>query len=307
MVEIKGGSELFTETFQNLDQTSLKVWNLFTDAQFWLGWAEKLLIIIIILVGMRITRRIGDSLIERLLRKRSNLNFQVDERRVNTLRVLLKNVFHYSLTFIGFMMILSLFVNILPVLAGAGVLGLAVAFGAQNLVRDVISGFFIIFEDQFAVGDYIRTGAFEGTVQQIGLRITKIKGFTGEIYIIPNGLITEVTNFSISPSVAVVDVSIAYEEEVPQVIRLLEEEVQKIYDGNEIEDLTKKPDVLGVHLLGPSEVVIRVVAECRPTTHWRVKRILQARFKELLDRAGIEIPYPHMVMIQKGVRGGTHE
>lgn len=298
---------MFLETFKNIDQTTVKVWDWFTNVDLWLTWAEKIILILLILVGMKISKKIGTSFIERVLLHRDGFHLQVDDRRANTIRVLLKNVFHYTVTFIGLLLILSLFINILPILAGAGVLGLAVAFGAQNLVRDVITGFFIIFEDQFAVGDYIKVGTFEGTVQQIGLRITKIKGFTGEIYILPNGLITEVTNYSTSPSIAVVDLSIAYEEEVPKVIQLLDGEIKKIYDNNEIEEIMKRPEVLGVHALGASEVVIRILAECKPTTNWKVKRLLQARFKELLDREGIEIPYPHMVTIQKGTRGGGHE
>ncbi|WP_028988426.1 mechanosensitive ion channel family protein [Thermicanus aegyptius] len=298
---------MIEETFKNLDTTSSKIWTWLSDPNVWLNWAEKLLLILLILFGMRITKRIGHVLIERVLKKREGSRFQIDERRVTTLRVLLKNVADYTITFIGILLILSFFMNILPVLAGAGVLGLAVAFGAQNLVRDIISGFFIIFEDQFAVGDYVRIGNFEGTVKQIGLRITKIRAFTGEIHILPNGTITEVTNFSTSNSVAIVDLSIAYEERIPQVIEILEEEVNKLFEGGEIPEMVKKPEVLGVHALGPSEVVIRIVAETKPAMHWKVRRILQSRLKEVLDQRGIEIPYPHLVTVSKTGEGAKNE
>ncbi len=116
---------------------------------------------------------------------------------------LLQNVFSYAIYFVAGVMILeTLSVDVRGLLAGAGIVGLAVGFGAQNLVKDIITGFFIIFEDQFSVGDYVRVGTFEGTVEEIGLRTTKIKSWTGEINILPNGSIVEVTNFSLHNSVA---------------------------------------------------------------------------------------------------------
>ncbi|MDV2887601.1 mechanosensitive ion channel, partial [Alkalihalophilus pseudofirmus] len=112
--------------------------------------------------------------------------------------------------FIALMMVLSVFgIDAKALIAGAGVVGLAVGFGALSLVKDVISGFFIIFEDQFSVGDHIRVGEFEGNVETIGLRTTKLKSWTGELHILPNGNITEVTNFSVNNSIAVIDIAIA--------------------------------------------------------------------------------------------------
>ena len=121
------------------------------------------------------------------------------------------------------MILSTLTINVSAVLAGAGIVGLAVGFGAQSLVKDIITGFFIIFEDQFSVGDYIRVGQFEGTVEEIGLRTTKIKSWTGELHIIPNGNILEVTNFSLNNSVAVIDISVAYEENIQRVESLIQD------------------------------------------------------------------------------------
>ncbi len=100
-------------------------------------------------------------------------------------------------------------------------LGLAIGFGAQSLVKDIITGFFIVLEDQFAVGDVIQTGQFKGTVDMIGLRTTRIQSWTGEVHIIPNGMINEVTNFSVNNSIAVVDISIAFEEEVDRALDVI--------------------------------------------------------------------------------------
>ena len=195
----------------------------------------------------------------------------------------------HSLTTLG--------IDVKGLIAGAGVLGLAVGFGAQSLVKDVISGFFIVFEDQFSVGDYVRIGQNEGTVEEIGLRTTKLKNMTGELNIIPNGNILEVTNFSIHNSVAVVDIGIAYEgniEKAEHVITNLLEGMPERY-----EDLVATPQLLGVQSLGPSEVVLRITAETAPMRHFYIARELRRELKETLDANGIEIPFPRMVMYNR--------
>jgi small-conductance mechanosensitive channel len=270
------------------------------DPYLWLNILQKAIIIVLIWIGVRIAIRMGRALVDRILVIKEGSRIRLDERRINTLRMLLRNVINYSFSFLGILLILAQFIDIMPILAGAGVLGLAVAFGAQNLVRDVITGFFIIFEDQFAVGDVIRTGNYEGTVHEIGLRVTKIKSPTGEIHIIPNGAITEVTNFSTSNSVAVLDISIAYEEDIPHVISVLEKKMAEVYEQGIFPELVQKPEVLGVQNLGPSEVVIRITAECMSMTHFKVRRGLITIIKETLEQDGIEIPYPRVVNIQRG-------
>ena len=143
-----------------------------------------------------------------MLKRRIGLKF--NPRRTTTIMRLMGNIVNYAISFIMIMMILAVFhVPFGPMLAGAGVVGLAIGFGAQSLVKDIITGFFIIFEDQFAVGDVIQTGRFKGTVEEIGLRVTRVKSWTGEIHIIPNGSILEVTNYSINNSIAVIDISVA--------------------------------------------------------------------------------------------------
>ena len=191
---------------------------------------------------------------------------RVSERREATLMKLLQNVLTYAIYFIAILMILStLTINVSAILAGAGIVGLAVGFGAQSLVKDVITGFFIIFEDQFSVGDIIRVGQFEGTVEEIGLRTTKIKNWTGELHIIPNGNILEVTNFSLNNSVAVIDISVAYEENIQRVEQLIQDLLSTMQD--KYEDIVQPPELLGVQNLGTSEVIIRVTAETLPMRH----------------------------------------
>ena len=220
------------------------------------------------------------------------------ERRETTLSKLLENVLTYVIYFISLMTILStLDIDVKGLIAGAGIVGLAVGFGAQNLVRDIITGFFIIFEDQFSVGDYVRIGSAEGTVEEIGLRTTKIKSWTGELHIFPNGNITEVTNFSIHNSIAVVDVSIAYEENIEEAEKVMQELLLAL--PQKYEDLVNPPELLGVQTLGASDVVIRIVAETVPMRHWYMARMIRKEVKLCLDAHGIEIPFPRMVMYSR--------
>ncbi|GAB6933784.1 mechanosensitive ion channel family protein [Calditerricola satsumensis] len=254
--------------------------------------------IVAILVGTHLAVRLARTVIERLVEQRDKGRIALNERRVRTMTSLATNIVTYTLYFLALLLVLGqLGFNLAPILAGAGVVGLAVGLGAQNLVRDVITGFFIIFEDQFAVGDVIQVGQYKGTVIEIGLRVTKIRSWTGEVHIIPNGRITEVTNFSVANALAVVDVGVAYDTDVDKAMRVLREEILEEVQ-RELPDLVAKPEVLGVEQFRASGMVLRVVAECKPNTQFAVARTLRQRIKEGFDRHGIEIPYPQMVMVQ---------
>jgi moderate conductance mechanosensitive channel len=186
-------------------------------------------------------------------------------------------------------MILGQFnIDLAPLLAGAGVVGLAIGFGAQSLVKDVITGFFIIFEDQFAVGDVVQIGTFKGTVEEIGLRITRVRSWTGEIYIIPNGTIAQVTNFSIHNSLAVIDVPVSREADVEKIRKLIDATIKKGYEENS--DLVKEPQVLGVQTVGGSEITLRVTAECKPNTAGSVTRKLNEQIRKVLQDEHINVP-----------------
>lgn len=266
------------------------------DTWIYLGTVALKIVAIFIIAGLII--RIVKLAIKNIFKVRSLSPLRTSERRDTTLAKLLQNIVTYVIYFIAFIMMLStLNINVGPILAGAGVVGLAVGFGAQNLVRDIITGFFIIFEDQFSVGDYVRIGQFEGDVEEIGLRTTKIKGLTGERYIIPNGSIVDVTNFSIHNSKAIVDVGIAYEEDIDraeQVIRELLDTLPEKY-----EEMVSPPQLLGVQNFGPSEVVLRIIAETQPMKHFVVARTIRKEIKHWLDLHGIEIPFPRLVMYNR--------
>lgn len=250
----------------------------------------KVLKIIGILVGAKLAINFGQLVVKQAFDKHETTG-----RRAQTLEILLHSAITYLVFFMACLMILQVFnVNTSAILASAGILGLAIGFGAQSLVKDVISGFFILFEDQFSVGDYVQIDAVEGTVEEIGLRTCKIRQWTGELNIIPNGGITRVTNYNRGPMLAVITVALAYEEDIDTAIKVLNEECERAY--REVEAIIDVPKVLGVNELGLSSVNILIVAPSLPEGHWAVGRELRKRFKCALDRAGIEIPYPKQVI-----------
>lgn len=251
------------------------------------------LVLIFLISGIII--RIGKAAVRNLFKVRTHSALRVSERREATLIKLLENTITYVVYFIAIMMALSVFhIDVKALLAGAGIVGLAIGFGAQSLVKDIITGFFIIFEDQFSVGDQVRIGTYEGVVEEIGLRTTKIKGFTGEVNIIPNGSIVDVTNFSINNSKAIVDVSIAYQGDINRAEKVIQELIEKLPE--QYEDIVGVPELLGVQNIQAAEVTIRVVAETLPTKHHAIARILRKEIKNVLDENGIESPVPKLVM-----------
>ncbi len=266
--------------------------------EFWMQVGYVILQIIMILIISALIIRIGTTLINRIFRKRERGPFRISERRENTLKKLVQNTLTYVVYFTAFIMILdAMTIPIGALLAGAGVAGLAIGFGTQNLVRDVITGFFIIFEDQFSVGDYIQTAGIEGTVEEIGLRTTKILSWTGELHIVPNGSVDQVTNYSIHNSIAVVDVNIPYEADIPTAERIIEQLLPEL--PAQYPEMITVPELLGVQTMETSHVVIRVIAEVVPMEHWMIARVMRREIKGRLERHGIDIPLPRMVMYSR--------
>lgn len=282
----------------NIETTINKIKKLLLDEELWIDSGIIILKVFFIILLAGIVVKIGKIVIQKLFEVRMKAPLRYSERRQNTLLKLLQNGLAYIVYFAAILAVLSaLTIDVTGLLAGAGVLGLAIGFGAQNLVRDVITGFFIIFEDQFSVGDYVRIGAAEGTVEEIGLRTTKLSGLNGEIHIFPNGTIVEVVNFSLNNSIAIVDVSVAYETDIPRAEELIREFLMELPD--KYEQLVKLPVLLGVQNLAASEVVMRITAETMPMQHFAIARIIRRDLKIFMDEHGIEIPYPKMVMYQK--------
>lgn len=278
-----------------------KIIEFFTDEQLWIGLGVGSLKIIGIILGSMIIVRLAKKMIRKSFELRMNIPgtmSQQTERRYRTILRLLQSVISYVVYFSAILAVLSVMeVKIAGLLAGAGIVGLAVGFGAQSLVKDVITGFFIIFEDQFGVGDYIKITEVEGTVIEIGLRTTKIKGVGGEINIIPNGSILEVINYSINNSVAVVDVSIAYSSNIEKAEQLIELYLADLADKHEA--IVTAPTLLGVQNVVGAEVTLRISVETLPMQQFAISRMIRRDIKDIFDDNHIEIPYPKMMVYER--------
>jgi moderate conductance mechanosensitive channel len=260
------------------------------DEQNWFIMGEIVVKLIAIVILSSLVIRIGKAAIRNIFKVRTKSPLRTSERRENTLMKLLENILTYAISFMAILMILStLTIDVKALLAGAGIVGLAVGFGAQNLVKDIITGFFIIFEDQFSVGDQVRIGTFEGNVQEIGLRTTKLKSWTGELHIIPNGSIVQVTNFSLHNSKASIDISIANESDLTRIEQAIRQFLETL--PAKYEDLVKTPELLGVQNFSTTEVILRIAIETKPLRQLSVSRLIRKELKLWLDQQGISIQF----------------
>ena len=265
------------------------------SVQSWLSVLYKLLLIFGILTGVELALTFVNYAVDRWVEAvgDDDSEFSDAEKRAHTISYLLKSTFRYLLYFIGFMMILKeIGLDIAPALAGAGVMGLAIGFGAQTLVKDILSGFFILFEDQFHVGDYIKIGGVQGTVEKMALRLTVIRSFDGALHMFPNSAMETVSILSRGYSRAIVEVGVTYNEDID----VLRETMCEIVADFEHPDTLEKPIVLGVTNLGDFDVTFRVAVRTKPLAHWSVERELRQVIKRGLDKRGIEIPFPQQVV-----------
>ena len=182
-------------------------------------------------------------------------------------------------------------VNLGPLIAGAGVAGIALGFGAQSLVRDFLAGIFIIIEDQYGVGDVVDVGEATGTVEAVTLRVTRLRDVNGTVWHVPNGEIRRVGNKSQQWAMAVIDIAVAPTADLDRAATVIAEAATKVWQADEAaDDVLDLPEVLGVDYLGPDAAVIRIQGKTRPGAQWRVSRLLRVRIAEALGEAGIELP-----------------
>jgi moderate conductance mechanosensitive channel len=195
----------------------------------------------------------------------------------------------------GFMVLGELGIELGPLLAGAGIIGVALGFGSQTLVRDFLSGVFILIEDQFGVGDIVDLdGQTTGTVEAVSLRTTRLRSVNGTVWHVPNGEIRRVGNQSQHWSRALIDVEVAYETDLDHAQEVIAAVAQELADKDP--DVIEAPEVWGVEALGAHGVMIRLVVKTRPSEQYRVSRELRARLKVALEREGIEIPFPQQTV-----------
>jgi moderate conductance mechanosensitive channel len=234
----------------------------------------------------------------------------VAEKRGQTIAQLVRSIGRAVVLAAVVLLSLNLFVDIRPVLAGVGILSLAVSFGAQSLVKDFIAGFFILVENQFAVGDVIQLGDKSGEVERMTLRVVVLRDLRGVVHTVPNGSIVSVSNMTRTWSRAVVDVSVGYEAPIDTALAVIRDELAAFgADPAWAGRLEQGSEVLGVEALGDSGVVIRALVRAKAGHQWEAAREFRRRLKNRLDAVGIEIPYPqrtvHVRQAAPSIGGGA--
>lgn len=212
-------------------------------------------------------------------------------QRARTIASLLRSVTSFLLYGVAFVMVLAEFgIDIAPILASAGVLGLAIGFGAQNLVRDFLSGIFMMLEDQYGVGDSVDLGGTIGEVEAVGLRTTTVRDVSGTVWYVRNGEILRVGNSSQGFAVAVVDVPLAHHADTGRASALAEQAALEVAQGKHADDVTEPPTLLGVQSVTPYAVTLRLTVKTHPGRQWPVQRALNARVQSALTAAGVPAP-----------------
>ncbi|PWS39348.1 mechanosensitive ion channel protein MscS [Falsiroseomonas bella] len=283
------------------------------DAFAWFGRGQLGARLLASLVSMALTIVVAvaiwefsNAAIQRHLTKLSRDAQAARSARVRTLLPMLRTVLSASIIiFVALNILTEIGVNVAPLIAGAGVIGLAIGFGSQTLVRDVITGIFLLFEDAVAVGDVVQLSGLSGVVEQLSIRSIKLRAMDGSVHIIPFSAVTTVTNMTRDFGFAVLDVSVAYGEDTDRVGEVLREIAAEIRTdaklGPQIRD---DLEILGVERLADSGVVIRARVKTDPSARWSVGREFNRRIKQRFDKLGIEIPYPHQKLVITG--GGKH-
>ena len=266
---------------------------------------QILIIVVIALVTLRILKKLTSRAFAGFGRGREDPEFA---KRTETLSGIVGNGLNVVVLVIAMMMILEKFgIDIGPVLAGAGVLGLAVGFGAQNLVQDVISGFYILLEDQIRKGDVVVIAGKGGLVEQVSLRMTVLRDLAGNVHYVRNGQIDVVTNMTKEFSMYVFEVGVAYRENTDQVVAVLREVAAELRgDEAYATDILDDLEVLGVDQFADSAVIIKARIKTKPIKQWAIGREFNRRMKQAFDARGIEIPFPHVtVYAGEGKDGGA--
>ena len=271
-----------------------------------LDHGPRIVVILIALSGLLWLARVVETRLVSLIARRGRRGSREErENRAKTLLGVFNNVANLLIIGGGVVMLLAeIGISVMPLLGGAAVLGLAVAFGAQSLIKDYFTGFMVLFEQQYLINDVIKIGDTAGQVERITLRMTVLRDMEGRVHFIPHGQIATVTNLTHGWSRAVFEVGVAYKERVDLVIDVL----KKLADELRQEDayrflIMNDPVMLGVDSLANSAVIIKFYIQTRPLQQWVVKREMLRRIKNEFDRLGIEIPFPHVTVYQGIPRG----
>lgn len=260
---------------------------------------QKFIVSAVVLVAVAISLRVLYRITDRVFRENKPGLEAREIRRLVTLNKVVKIAVKVCIWTVAVLIIFGQFMDVGSLLAVAGIGTLAIGFGAQGVVEDIMSGFVIVFENQFSVGDYITIDETHyGIVESIGIRTSSIREFSGGLFIIHNGKIDRLINFSKGHIVAAVDVSVGYEENVDRVINVLEAVCSDVFESHE-ELFNTCPQVLGVTKLDESAMIIRIISDEDATNKFQAEIILRQKIKEAFDKNGIEIPYHKSVIYTK--------
>jgi len=270
--------------------------------QWMVNHGPRILLIILGMAGVIwIARLLERRITDWMTRHGKAQGTREDENRAKTLVGVFHNAIRVIVLLGGSLMVLAeVGVNIIPLMGGAAVLGLAAAFGGQNLLRDYFTGFMILLENQYAVNDVVRIGEVAGLVERITLRLTILRAMDGSVHFIPNGHIVTVTNMTHGWSRALFEIGVAYKEDVDRVMEVLVELGKELRRDTEFRHMImEQPEMLGVDQLGDSAVVIKFYIKTRPSMQSTVKREMLRRIKKKFDELGIEIPFPHRTLYHR--------
>jgi small conductance mechanosensitive channel len=237
--------------------------------------------------------RIAVERLKKVLTK-DNAGSEQSKRVETGTRLIQSTVTGLIITLLGLEVLSELGINLAPLLAAAGIGGLAIGFGAQTLIKDLISGFFLLFENQVRIGDVVNVGGNSGFVESMGFRVLTLRDLHGNVHVIPNGSIDRVINMTRDYSRYVFDIGVSYREDPDEVMAILRKIGDEIIEDPEFApDILEPLEMLGVDRFEDSAVVIRCRITTKPIKQWRVGREFNRRLKKALDKHGIEIPFPH--------------
>lgn len=255
-----------------------------------------LLILILTFIALKVARILSTKLLSLILKHLdSDAEFK---KRADTLSSVIRYAFTVGIAALSLVMILGeLGIEIGPILAAAGVVGLAIGFGAQSLVKDIITGFFILLENQIRVGDVVQIAGKAGLVEKVNLRMTVLRDLTGTVHYVRNGEIQIVSNMTKDYSCYVFDIGVAYRENIEEVIDIIKEVDEEMRADPEFKDEILEPmEVFGLDAFGDSAIIVKARYKTRPIKQWHVARGFNLRLKKKFDEKDIEIPFPHLTM-----------
>lgn len=267
--------------------------------------ADMLLIGLLKIIGILVLSKASiilvKTVIKKILKKRKvGRPFSIMAKKKETVESVFVSAARYAVYFFAATAILSVLglgATVGSLITTAGIGGIAIAFGAQSLVKDVVSGMFMLIENQYSVGEYVEVDGEKGTVEAITVRTTKILKFTGEVMTIPNGSITKVVNYSRKDMLSVIDIPVTFETDISRISGIMHDMGLEYMEDHD--NILEEPHVLGIIELSDSCLVLRMIIRVKPLTHWETERALRRMIIEKFESSGISMPYPRRVVLTK--------